>query len=326
VTPKSGPPVSGLQQQDFTLLDNKVPQNIASFQAVEGSQAAVNVIVLIDAVNADYYTVAYERGEIDKFLRADGGHLAYPTKLVFLTDSGTQIQLGFSTDGNSLSASLDRQTVGLRSIKPSGEYGGAERFQLCLEEMHQVVSKEAGRPGRKIILCISPGWPLVVPGQLDGQLDAKQQQSIFANIVGFSTELMQNRITLYSIDPSGVGSVGLHTFYWKSFEKAVGKPNEGDLALQVLATQSGGMALGPSNDITALLQKSIADAESYYEISFDSPTDGRPNQYHYLEIRIARPGLTARTRQGYYSNPDLSWDNKPPTPVEAGGGARREHR
>ncbi|MGA9246074.1 MAG: VWA domain-containing protein, partial [Silvibacterium sp.] len=26
VTPKSGPPVAGLQQQDFTLLDNKAPQ------------------------------------------------------------------------------------------------------------------------------------------------------------------------------------------------------------------------------------------------------------------------------------------------------------
>jgi hypothetical protein len=28
VTPKSGPPVSSLQQQDFIVLDNKVPQTI----------------------------------------------------------------------------------------------------------------------------------------------------------------------------------------------------------------------------------------------------------------------------------------------------------
>lgn len=34
VTPKSGPPVTGLQQQDFTILDNKAPRPIISFRAV----------------------------------------------------------------------------------------------------------------------------------------------------------------------------------------------------------------------------------------------------------------------------------------------------
>jgi hypothetical protein len=37
VTPTSGPPVSGLHQQDFTLLDNNVPQVITSFEAVDGA-------------------------------------------------------------------------------------------------------------------------------------------------------------------------------------------------------------------------------------------------------------------------------------------------
>jgi hypothetical protein len=45
VTPKSGPPVAGLQQQDFTLLDNKAAQTIVSFQALQGSTAPVEVIV-----------------------------------------------------------------------------------------------------------------------------------------------------------------------------------------------------------------------------------------------------------------------------------------
>ena len=54
VTPKSGPPVSGLRQQDFTLLDNKVPQTITSFQAVDGRHAPIEVILLVDAVNTGY--------------------------------------------------------------------------------------------------------------------------------------------------------------------------------------------------------------------------------------------------------------------------------
>ena len=39
VTDKSGRPLPGLQQQDFTLLDNKQPQKIVSFHAVEGGTA-----------------------------------------------------------------------------------------------------------------------------------------------------------------------------------------------------------------------------------------------------------------------------------------------
>jgi len=40
VTPKSGPPVSALQQQDFTILDNDVPQTITSFNGNDVRQGA----------------------------------------------------------------------------------------------------------------------------------------------------------------------------------------------------------------------------------------------------------------------------------------------
>src|ERR1700679_456650 len=73
VTAKSGPPVTDLQQQDFTLLDNNAPQPITSFQVVSGRQALIEIVVVIDAVNAAYQTVAFERSQIDKFLQAEGG-------------------------------------------------------------------------------------------------------------------------------------------------------------------------------------------------------------------------------------------------------------
>ena len=126
VARKSGPPVTGLQQQDFTVLDNKLPQMLTAFQAIDGRQAGVEVILVIDAVNTDFQRVAYERTEIDKFLRAEGGHLAYPTALAVLTDTGTQIQQDFSSDGNTLSTALDQYAVGLRSVQVArmpGFYG-----------------------------------------------------------------------------------------------------------------------------------------------------------------------------------------------------------
>jgi VWFA-related protein len=111
VTPKSGPPVAGLQQQDFTLFDNKTARPITSFKALGGPQAPVEVVLLVDAVNTDYQTVAYEREQIELFLKANDGHLAHPVSLAIFTDTGTQIQQAFSSDGNLLSAALDNFTI-----------------------------------------------------------------------------------------------------------------------------------------------------------------------------------------------------------------------
>ncbi|MGB8494474.1 MAG: VWA domain-containing protein [Candidatus Acidiferrum sp.] len=200
VTPKSGAPVSGLKEQDFTLLDDKAPRTITSFQALGGSQAPIEVILVVDAVNTTYQEVASERGELDKFLCADGGHLAHPTALVFLTDTGKQFQEGFSIDSNAISASLDEQTVALRTIRRSSGYSGeVERYQLSIRALRSLVAREAPRPERKFILWVSPGLPLL--SGRGTELSTKQQQDLFADIVNLSTELRQARITLYSIDP-----------------------------------------------------------------------------------------------------------------------------
>jgi VWFA-related protein len=306
VTAKSGPPVTDLQQQDFTLLDNDVPQAITSFAAVSGRQAPIEVVLVIDAVNTAYQTVAFERSQIDSFLHAEGGHLAHPLALAIFTDKGTEILGGeFSSDGNALSTTLDREDIGLRSIQRSaGYYGATERLQLSLRALDQLVASESGRPGRKVILWVSPGWPLLSgPNAL---LDSKQQQQIFGDIVNISTKMRAARVTLYSINPLGTGESLSQASYYKEFLKGVSKPGQvdvGNLGLQVLAIQSGGLALDLSNDLARSLQECLADAAPYYEISFNSAPAERPNEYHRLEIKLAKPGLTARTRQGYYAQP-----------------------
>jgi VWFA-related protein len=95
VTAKSGAPVAGLQQQDFTLLDNKATQPITSFKAVSRGQEPVEVILLLDAVNTRFDTVSYERGEVQNFLRTNGGKMAHPTTIALLTDQGVQMQKWF---------------------------------------------------------------------------------------------------------------------------------------------------------------------------------------------------------------------------------------
>lgn len=304
VTPKSGQPVGDLHQQDFSVLDNNTANPITSFKAVTGSDSPVEVVIVIDAVNTTYQNIAYERQQISKFLRDNGGRLAYPTTLAVITDTANKMQPAFSTDGNALDKSLSDYTIGLRELRrSSGFYGASERLDLSLNAIRQLTGYEGARPGRKIILWISPGWPILSgPGV---ELPQKEQQQIFNNIVQLSTEMRRARITLYSLDSLGVSENLLRVNYYQDFIKGVKKANQtslGNLSLQVLAVQSGGLALN-SSGLAIIMQKSLDDCKAFYEVTIQPLPAETRDEYHQLEVKVAKPGLIARTRTGYYAEP-----------------------
>ena len=302
VTSRSGPSVSGLEQNDFTVLDNKAQQTITSFRALRGRESLVEVLLVVDDVNTGFSHIAFERSEINKFLNIDSGNLAYPTALAVLINSETKIQDDFTTDGKALSSALDRYMIGLHTIpRAGGIYAAEERFQLSLVALHQIALREITRAGRKIVLWISPGWPLL--GGPSTELSSNQQQQIFTDIVALSTLLREARITLYSIDPLGTQDMS-STFNWQAYLKSVSKPNQaewGDIALQVLAVQSGGLALTTNNDLAAMLRQCLGDLQAYYDLSFTPVIDQKKNAYHSIEVRVTKSGMSARTRLGYYS-------------------------
>jgi len=311
VTDKSGKPVTGLKQQDFSLLDNKQAQKIVSFQAVEGGAATADspmeVILLVDTVNTEFTNVAIERKEIEKFLLRNGGALAQPVSMIFFSDT-TATGTTASRDGNAVLADMNQKQLGLRTIgRSQGFAGGLERTQLSLNTLRKLTDFEAAQPGRKLLVWISPGWPFLVSG-LDRELASqRQKQQFFTSIVALSDGLRRARITLFDIDPLGTADAGdLRTTDYKQFLKPVKKAEQadnGDLALQVLATQSGGRVLNSSNDLAGEIATCVADANSFYVLNFEGlPGDG-PNEYHALEVKVGKPGLTARTRSGYYAQP-----------------------
>jgi VWFA-related protein len=308
VNDKSGNPISGLQQEDFTLLNNKAPQNLVSFRAIDAkaTDAPTEVILLVDAVNTNFTSVSYERQEIEHFLQQNGGKLAAPTSIIFFEDTKTEMQRSPSQDGNALLAGFDRNMTGLRDItRAAGFYGAEERLQLSLKTLGELAAYEIHRPGRKLIVWISPGWPMLTGPRVE--MSGSQQRHIFESIVGMSTVLRQANITLYSVDPQGTNDAGtLRSFYYEEFLKGVTAPNKSqvaNLALQVLATQSGGRVFTASNDIAGEISRCVMDAGPHYELSFESAPAERPNEYHSLQVKIDKPGLSVRTRTGYYAQP-----------------------
>lgn len=306
VTPNSGGPVANLPQSAFTVLDNGQPQSFASFRAVAGKDAATEVLIVVDSVNIRYTQLAYARQQLADYLKQNDGQLNFPTSLVLLSDTSLEAT-PFTTDGNGLSKTLEDKTIGLRDLRrDSGFYGAQERLDISLKGLGQVLAKASEAKGHKIILWMSPGWPLLSGPGID--LTAKQAEGIFQEVVGFSTNMHRANVTLYSIDPLGAQESVGRTFYYEEFLKGIEKPSQaqlGDLGLQVLAVQSGGLALSSSNDVRGLLAKAMRDTTAEYQITLPPPTaapDG-DHGYHRLEVRVAQPETKARTDQGFYTQP-----------------------
>jgi VWFA-related protein len=294
--------VAALTRQSFTLLDNNVPQPITAFQAFE--KTPIETVVVVDALNLGYTAMSRQRGQISKFLRAHQGRLALPTALVIFDEQGLQSLGGPTKDGNALATAFDAHKFGLRThTQAQGFYGAEERFTLSLSALDRLLASEAVRPGRKLVLWISPGWPLLSGPRVN--FTAPQQDKLFQNIVHESNEMREARVTLYAIDSLGVDEPMQSVVYYRNFLKGVSKPSQaeaGALSLQVLAEQSGGLALN-STDVSELLERCEADASAWYEIAFTPRPAEKPDEYHHLEIKLSQPGFQVRTRQGYYAEP-----------------------
>jgi len=330
VTDAYGKPVTGLGEDDFTLFDNQQAQKIASFRAVNGdiSAATTHVMIVLDTLNDSERTFANDRKEIAKFLRQNQGPLAYPVSIALSTGSG--IKAGQpSRNPAALLEELDNIAREDHAFDCADETGVNQAFlsvwmpgspstdvsshkAACLNQrfirsvstLNELAQHEVNVHGRLILIWIGSGWPLLSSHEFRPDTKALKQ-NFFHYLVELSTSLREAQITLDAVSPKDF----FHTTQLRSDhdnDYFNGVPSEeevsaGSLALQVLAHQSGGQILEGSKDVAADLATCISDAESYYVLSFDSAPATSPGEYHPLEVKVNRPGLTLRTNTFYYA-------------------------
>ncbi len=319
VTDKSGKPVSGLEASDFTLLDNKQQQTIASFHAVDGASAKadppVEAILVVDTINSIFSTTAVARKAIADYFKQTGGHLAVPTSVIMLNDE--EIKMSRPTrDTKALQAFIDANPTHLHAVRRSGVDSDLERTDSSLRALDLIAASLRNVPGRKLLIWLSPGWPERFDTLF---LDIAERKSLFANIVYYSLALRESRVTVYGISTlggEGVNSLGPHGGIiqgggdiWHNYmsfvkgAKGPGNVDYGDLLLPVIAYQTGGLALYGTNDLPSLIGQCFQDANAFYELTYNPASAAHPNKYREIKVQVAKPGLTARTRTGYYAQP-----------------------
>ncbi|KAA6462076.1 VWA domain-containing protein [Acidobacteria bacterium AB60] len=298
-------PVPGLEPWDFHLTDNGKPAKILSFRGFDGVVARPNppveVILVIDEVNLPFQQVAFVRSELTQFLRQNGGRLPQPVTLMQLTDKGVRVRPRPTTDGNALVNVLDQISGRISYINPAmGGDGALERLQISVRGMADIAENEAARPGRKLLVWIGPGWPVLESARFL-RPDDKNRRRYFDAIVELTNKLREARITVNSV--SGLSGDPRNGMAYQRFLDGVPTPAEasgGYLALKVLVTRTGGRILGPGNDLAEQINACIADANAFYSISFNPPAEEPLDTYHELALQLDKAGLTAKTTAGYY--------------------------
>jgi hypothetical protein len=71
--------------------------------------------------------------------------------------------------------------------------------------------------------------------------------------------------------------------------------------LRTVAETTGGRAIVNNNDMEQLVPAALTESSSYYLLGIESAVTKDDGRFHPIRVRVGRPGLEARTRNGYYS-------------------------
>ena len=152
--------------------------------------------------------------------------------------------------------------------------------------------------GRKALLFISTGIPIDLFSVVDNNggvmsVNAEQaREGIRA--------AMRGNIAIYTIDPRGLtveGGSSEATAPPTADERQAGR--DGRESLRALAEVTGGFALTNSNNFDPAFERIVRESSAYYVLGFQSTNERRDGRYRRIRVRVNRPGVQVRARDGY---------------------------
>ncbi len=193
-----------------------------------------------------------------------------------------------------------------------------------MDELLRIADSLKGEPSiRKAILFVTPSFPVFpLPPRYQCAND---------EMADFLRETQQSNISVYPVEPgrwcmggfsmrmSAEARTPPETRGLPAFPDIVGARQGGLEGLRYLADKTGGRAVindqhdDPEAEIPAIFEEN----NSYYLLGFESTNPKIDQRYRTLTVTVNRPGVTVRTRDGYYAGPPKAAKKTPAlTPLE----------
>lgn len=288
----SGRLVADLRKDEFRILEDKVEQRIVSFKA---EPIPLSMVLLVD--NDLNRKNARQVGEsLDSIV---GGLSTSDEAFVCRFDQFFHEGHGFTSDQDKLLTELKRTRLDEQpDAGPSGSVNDtptinghsatgdapkvpettlniqAQSTKALDDAVYSAAQllkdRDPERNRRKIILLIS-----------DGMNNPKVNSNKYDTVI---KDLLRYEIAVYGV---GVGTAAFN----RKFER-----------LAKYAHDSGGdVYYGLKGDLGDLYSRVTEEARNQYTLAYNPTGTDRGADYHSIEVRVRREGLTILTREGYYS-------------------------
>ncbi len=195
---------------------------------------------------------------------------------------------------------------------------GYHELSLAIDGLTELVESLAGLPGRKMLLHVSDGLPMV-PGQDLYQAIQQRYADIAALGMAISWDKSRqfnqlisransNRVSFYTVDAGGLrvqSGMGAENPATNSSHVVSGvidgvRRRNLQAPLVQMARDTGGQSIINTNDVTAGLERVARDFGNYYSLGYRAPAEER-GRYHRIEVRLKTrdKSLRLRHRDGY---------------------------
>jgi Ca-activated chloride channel family protein len=260
VTDGVGKYVTDLEQGDFEVYEDGARQSVSFFTRI---QQPISLAILLDTSASMEERMGIAQEAAIGFTRQL--HKDDQAEVIDF-DSQVRVLAPFTHDGASLEKAIRTTTAGGSTSLYNAVY-------IALKDLKKVKAASTSDIRRQAIVLLSDGDDTSSLIEFDQVLDlAKRSETVI-----YSIGLRQGEIAR------------------REFKEA-------EFVLKQLSTETGGRAFFPTDarELAKIYQAIWDELASQYAMAYTSANPKRDGAWRRVQVRIARPGLIARTKLGYY--------------------------
>jgi Ca-activated chloride channel family protein len=256
--------VPSLTQADFTIFEDGVPQDISVFAR---DPQPIALSILIDASTSMESKMATATEAAIGFCRRLGPN---DVAQIIAFSSDTQILQPFTHDATLLEKAI-------RQTRANGSTALYTAVYIALNELNRIRAASPDIIRRQAVIVLSDGEDTTSLLRDEDVLDLSKRSPVMVYAIGLREKREKDA------PPVRSGS-------------------QSDYVLRSLSQSSGGRVffVDDAAQLTAIYGQIADELASQYIVGYTSKNQRRDGAWRQIAIRVARPGIAARTRAGYY--------------------------
>jgi Ca-activated chloride channel homolog len=282
--------ISTLEQKDFKILDDNVPQDIRYFS--KQTDLPLRIGMLLDTSNSIRDRLKFEQDAANNFLFSV---LRRNKDEAFLMtfDDEPEILQAFTGDTGRLRDQILRTRAG------GGTAVYDAIYEACVKELSHPPRPPGDQPDvvRRVMILISDGEDNLSTHTRAEAIEMAQRTSVVIYTISTSTQW----VTLDDPSKEKSGNRKYHL-------------TDGDKILQDLADETGGRSFYPYHvdDLDQSFQDIGEELRNQYSLAYNPTNHQLDGRYHKIKIEIpGEKGYQVRARRGYYARANQETTAKP---------------